>query len=210
TSRARRSTRRRRTASRLSPRRCRDAPRPAALEARELASSQWLLYRKRPPPTIGQRSEPCSDKGRSPMAPAHEARCMCRRGYLAIQRPFDGGCPFDGFHELAPGLFPSIPPGRTDGVALPHLIEREFRGFLRCGLLVFGPLWVRCDDCAFERLVPLSCKGRAAARELMLSSCRCHPNRFRDGAPPPGLRFVGCRSRWLGDSRHNGAGRIAD
>jgi hypothetical protein len=50
---------------------------------------------------------------------------------------------------------------RTDGVGLPHFIEREFRA-LRCGLLVHGPvLRVRCDDCAFERLVPLSCKGRA-------------------------------------------------
>jgi len=36
-------------------------------------------------------------------------------------------------------------------VGLPRFIEREFRAFLRCGLL----------DCAFERLMPLSCKGRA-------------------------------------------------
>ena len=50
---------------------------------------------------------------------------------------------------------------RTDGVGLPRFIEREFRNFLRCGLLVHGFLRVRCDDCAFERLVPLSCKGRA-------------------------------------------------
>jgi len=50
---------------------------------------------------------------------------------------------------------------RTDGVGLPRFIEREFRAFLRCGLLVHGFLRVRCDDCAFERLVPLSCNGRA-------------------------------------------------
>jgi Transposase zinc-binding domain len=50
---------------------------------------------------------------------------------------------------------------RTDGVGLPHFIEREFRSFLRCGLLVHGFLRIRCDDCAFERLLPLSCKGRA-------------------------------------------------
>jgi hypothetical protein len=50
---------------------------------------------------------------------------------------------------------------RTDGGGLPRFIERELRGFLRCGLLVNGFLRVRCDDCAFERLVPLSCKGRA-------------------------------------------------
>src|SRR5215475_5920700 len=28
------------------------------------------------------------------MAPAHEARCMCRRGSLDIQRAFDGDFPF--------------------------------------------------------------------------------------------------------------------
>jgi transposase-like zinc-binding protein len=50
---------------------------------------------------------------------------------------------------------------RTDGVGLPRFIEREFRNFLQCGLLVHGFLRVRCDDCAFERLLPLSCKGRA-------------------------------------------------
>jgi Transposase zinc-binding domain len=50
---------------------------------------------------------------------------------------------------------------RTDGVGLPRFIERELRGFLRCGLLVHGFLRIRCDDCAFERLLPLSCKGRA-------------------------------------------------
>src|SRR5262249_51553167 len=34
---------------------------------------------------------------------------------------------------------------RTDGVGLPHFIEREFRAFLRCGLLVHGFLRARCD-----------------------------------------------------------------
>jgi hypothetical protein len=50
---------------------------------------------------------------------------------------------------------------RTGGQGLPRFIERELRGFLRCGLLVHGFLRLRCDDCAFERLLPLSCKGRA-------------------------------------------------
>jgi Transposase zinc-binding domain len=50
---------------------------------------------------------------------------------------------------------------RTNGVGLPHFIEREFRAFLRCGVLAHGFLRVLCDDCAFERLVPLSCMGRA-------------------------------------------------
>ena len=50
---------------------------------------------------------------------------------------------------------------RTDGVGLPPFVEREFRSFLRCGLLVHGFMRVRCDACAFERLVPFSCKARA-------------------------------------------------
>ena len=54
---------------------------------------------------------------------------------------------------------------RTDGVGLPPFVEREFRSFLRCGLLVHGFCRVRCDDCSFER-VPFSCKARAVC-----SSC---------------------------------------
>ena len=50
---------------------------------------------------------------------------------------------------------------RTDGTGLPAFIEREFRSFLRCGLLIHGFLRVRCGDCAFERLIPFSCKARA-------------------------------------------------
>ena len=61
---------------------------------------------------------------------------------------------------------------RSDGVGLPAFVEREFRSFLRCGLLVHGFTRVRCDDCAFERLVPFSCKARAVC-----ASCGPgHPN----------------------------------
>jgi len=34
---------------------------------------------------------------------------------------------------------------RTDGVDLPSFVEREFRTFLRCGLLVHGSARVRCE-----------------------------------------------------------------
>ena len=47
---------------------------------------------------------------------------------------------------------------RTDG--LPPFVVNEFRKFLRCGVLAHGLARVRCGDCAFERLVPFSCKGR--------------------------------------------------
>ena len=50
---------------------------------------------------------------------------------------------------------------RTDGSGLPPFVTAEFRKFLRCGVLAHGFARVRCGDCAFERLVPFSCKGRA-------------------------------------------------
>lgn len=49
---------------------------------------------------------------------------------------------------------------RTDGSGLPSFVEREFREFLTCGVLARGFARVRCDACAFERLVPFSCKRR--------------------------------------------------
>jgi hypothetical protein len=47
-----------------------------------------------------------------------------------------------------------------EGAGLPQFIEREFRDFLLCGVFDAGFARVRCEDCAREHLVPLSCKGR--------------------------------------------------
>jgi hypothetical protein len=49
---------------------------------------------------------------------------------------------------------------RTEGDGLPAFVTSAFRKFLRCGVLAHGFARVRCADCAFERLVPFSCKGR--------------------------------------------------
>jgi len=49
---------------------------------------------------------------------------------------------------------------RADGAGLPRFVEQEFRDFLTCGVLAHGFARLRCDTCAFERLVPFSCKGR--------------------------------------------------
>src|SRR3989442_1615373 len=48
----------------------------------------------------------------------------------------------------------------ADGSFLPKFVEQEFRDFLTCGVLRLGFARLRCSDCAFERLVPFSCKGR--------------------------------------------------
>ena len=49
---------------------------------------------------------------------------------------------------------------RSDGAGVPRFIEREFREFLTCGILACGFARVRCEGCAYERLVPFSCKRR--------------------------------------------------
>jgi hypothetical protein len=48
----------------------------------------------------------------------------------------------------------------ADGHRVPTFVEQEFRDFLTCGVLAHGFARLRCGDCAFERLVPFSCKGR--------------------------------------------------
>ena len=49
---------------------------------------------------------------------------------------------------------------RGDGSGLPRFVEQEFREFLTCGVLAHGFTRLRCADCAFERLLPVSCKRR--------------------------------------------------
>jgi hypothetical protein len=49
---------------------------------------------------------------------------------------------------------------RTGGATLPAFVERGMRGFLRCGVLAGGFARFRCEGCAHDRLVPLSCKAR--------------------------------------------------
>jgi hypothetical protein len=43
---------------------------------------------------------------------------------------------------------------------VPRFVERELRGFLRCGILAQGVVRVHCDQCGLDRVVALSCKGR--------------------------------------------------
>ena len=50
--------------------------------------------------------------------------------------------------------------GEEGGPGLPGFVPQEFEAYLRCGILAHGFARVRCADCAFERRVPFSCKGR--------------------------------------------------
>jgi hypothetical protein len=46
------------------------------------------------------------------------------------------------------------------GEGVADWVEEDFRAYLRCGILAHGFARIRCDDCATERLVAFSCKGR--------------------------------------------------
>jgi hypothetical protein len=46
------------------------------------------------------------------------------------------------------------------GEGVADWVEGDFRAYLRCGILAHGFARIRCDDCAAERLVAFSCKGR--------------------------------------------------
>jgi hypothetical protein len=48
-----------------------------------------------------------------------------------------------------------------DGPRVPADVEREFRRYLKCGILAYGFARARCPDCGHDFLVAFSCKGRA-------------------------------------------------
>jgi hypothetical protein len=49
---------------------------------------------------------------------------------------------------------------RTEWSALPKYVERELRGFVECGVLAYGFVRIRCDDCSKSMVTGFSCKGR--------------------------------------------------
>jgi hypothetical protein len=50
-------------------------------------------------------------------------------------------------------------------------VEEDFRAYLRCGILAHGFARIRCDDCAAERLVAFSCKGRGVCPSCNRGPC---------------------------------------
>ncbi len=47
----------------------------------------------------------------------------------------------------------------TAEFALPRHVEQELREYLSCGILAYGFVRVRCNDCAKSMAVGYSCKG---------------------------------------------------
>jgi hypothetical protein len=62
-------------------------------------------------------------------------------------------------------------------------VEQEFRDFLTCGVLAHGFARLRCTDCALERLVPFSCKGRGFSQLRRASHDRVRRAACRRRAP---------------------------
>jgi len=58
---------------------------------------------------------------------------------------------------------------------VPRFVQREFEGFLRCGILDYGFARVHCPECSYDRLVAFSCKGRGFCPG-------CGARRMEDGA----------------------------
>ncbi len=46
------------------------------------------------------------------------------------------------------------------GGSVPSWVERDFRAYLRCGILAHGFARARCAGCGYDFLVAFSCKGR--------------------------------------------------
>ena len=48
------------------------------------------------------------------------------------------------------------------GDGVPDHVEKEFRSYLKCGILAHGFARARCSSCGYDFLVAFSCKGRGA------------------------------------------------
>jgi hypothetical protein len=87
---------------------------------------------------------------------------------------------------------------RSEGVGLPAFVAKEFRDFLGCGVLARGFARVRCGDCAFERLVPFSCKGRGFCPSCGGRRMTAQAAHLVDAVlPPVAVRHTIHADRWL-------------
>ena len=56
---------------------------------------------------------------------------------------------------------------RSSDRQLPAYVERELRAYLECGILNYGFMRVRCEDCGQSRVVAFSCKRRGFCLSCM-------------------------------------------
>jgi len=64
-------------------------------------------------------------------------------------------------HQLVAEHYPAFRDRRAaEDRPLPRYVEDEFEAYLKCGLLEYGFLRIKCDACQAEKLVAFSCKRR--------------------------------------------------
>ena len=56
---------------------------------------------------------------------------------------------------------------RSSDRQLPAYVERELRAYLECGILAYGFMRVRCEDCGESRIVAFTCKARGFCPSCM-------------------------------------------
>lgn len=76
----------------------------------------------------------------------------------------------------------------TAEFALPRHVEQELRDYLECGVLAYGFVRVRCNDCGQSMVVGYSCKGRGfcpscTGRRMADTSARLVDDVFPPGMP---------------------------
>jgi hypothetical protein len=69
---------------------------------------------------------------------------------------------------------------------LPAFVREELEGYLGCGLLCRGFARLRCDDCAEDRLVAFSCKGRGFCPSCLGRRMAATAANLLDHVLPPG------------------------
>jgi len=77
---------------------------------------------------------------------------------------------------------------RTESSELPTFVKRELRAFVACGVLAYGFVRIRCDDCAKSMVVGFSCKGRGfcpscTGRRMADTSARLVDDVFPQNVP---------------------------
>jgi len=87
------------------------------------------------------------------------------------------------------------------GWGVPSWVERDFRAYLRCGILAHGFARAHCDACGHERLVAFRCKG--AARAPAATRCAWP----RSPSISPTTYSPGCRSGSGSSRSQRGFGR---
>ena len=64
------------------------------------------------------------------------------------------------YQVLAEHLETFLQQARTSGHRLPVHVEQEMRAYLECGVLAYGFVRARCEQCGTSRAVAFSCKKR--------------------------------------------------